>query len=263
MKSLYLLSLSLAAAVHVSSQVTGGLSYSLSLPQQEMKNNIRPVSSLNIDFMFHLKELSNLSLGIEAGFGQYAFFTKEQEIRLPDGSGFNADVRYSSNVASAGILARYTFFKDAKVNPFLTGKLGYTNFFSSVIVDDPKNNDDCKALERKTPISDHSFFAAYGAGVQIDVSTKKKPKKTWVNLSVTQLRGTNLNYIDVKEIKDGDHHMNHVDNSASMSEGEAPLKIRFINVATQSIHEHQLATVYNSPLRLLEMKLGMVWRLSK
>ena len=166
---------------------------------------------------------------------------------------FDADVSYSSNVASAGVLTRYQFLKNAKVNPFLTGKLGYAQFFSSVIVDDPKHQDDCKPLERKTPISDHSFFASYGAGLQIDVSSIKNPQRAWIDISVSQVHGTALSYIDVREIKDGphDHDMN-ADNPASTTEGKVPLKISFINVATQSIHEHQLATVYSSPLRLSE-----------
>jgi hypothetical protein len=261
MKYFYLLALSFTAVLDASSQLTGGFSYSLSLPQHEMRNNIRPVHSLNINFMSRFKQVRNLSLGIEAGFGEYAAFTKEQEIRLPDGSGFDADVSYSSNVATVGVLTRYQLFKDAKVNPFLTGKLGYTNFFSSVIVDDPKNEDDCKPLERKTPITDHSFFASYEAGLQIDVSARKNPQKAWINFSVSQLHGTKLTYIDVREIKDNHHDMNAY-NPASTSDGKVPLSISFINVSTQAIHKHQLATVYNSPLRLLEMKLGFMCRLN-
>lgn len=261
MKSLYLLALSFAACLNASSQTTIGFTYSLSLPQHEMRNNIGPVHSLNFNFLSHLKKMSNLSLGIEAGFGAYANFTKEQEIRLPDGSGFDAEVTYSSNVVSAGVLTRYQFFKEAKVNPFLTGKLGYANFFSSVYVDDPKNEDDCKPLEKKTPVSDHSFFASYGAGLQIDVSSRKNPQRAWINISASQLHGTKLNYIDIREIKDNEHHVDR-DSPTLTSEGKTPVSISFINVSTQAIHKHQLATVYNSSLRLLEMKVGFVWRLN-
>jgi hypothetical protein len=262
MKYIYLLALSVTAALNTSAQIKAGVAYSFSLPRQEMSNNIRPVHGLNMNLMFHLKKLSNLSFGIEAGLGEYAAFTKEQEIRLPDGSGFDADVIYSSNVAFAGVVTRYQFLKEAKVNPFVTGKLGYANFYSSVIVDDPKNGDDCKPLERKTPITDHSFFGSYGAGLQIDISSNKNPKRYWLDISVSQLYGTKLNYIDVKEIKGHNHDMSGMNPTpAPTSKGEAPLSVSFINVATQAIHQHQLATVYNSNLRLLEMKLGFIWRL--
>jgi hypothetical protein len=261
MKYFYLLALSITTCLDALSQTTTAFSYSLSLPQHEMRNNIRPVHSLNINFMSHFKNMSNLSLGIEGGFGQYAAFTREQEIRLPDGSGFKADVRYSSNVASVGVLTRYQLFKDAKVNPFLMGKLGYANFFSSVVVDDPKDEDDCEPLERKTPISDHSFFVSYGAGLQIDISTRTNPQKTWINISLSQLHGTKLSYIDVKEIKHHDHDMN-TDNSAATSNGKVPVNVTFINVSTQAIHKHQLATAHNSPLRLMEIKFAVMCRLN-
>jgi len=264
MKPLYLLALSLTAGLDAASQIKAGLSYSFSLPQHEMSNNLRPVHSLNINFNSPFKPGSNFYWGIEAGFGEYAAFTKEQEIRLPDGSGFDANVSYSSNVANAGLVVRYEFFKKARVNPFLTGKLGYANFFSWVIVDDPKNATDCKSLERKTPITDHSFFASYGAGLQMDVSTKKRPNHAWLYISVSQMHGTSLDYINVKEVKDHDHDMGNMTTPDPVSEGrKEPLKVSFVNVATQSIHEHQLATVYNSPLRLLDMKLGVMWNLSK
>ena len=263
MKSLYLLALSLAAGLNASSQTTIGIPYSLSLPQHEMRNNIRPVHSLNFNFMSHLKKMRNLSLGIEAAFGAYANFTKDHEIRLPEGSGFNAEVTYSSNVVAAGVLTRYQFFKEAKVNPFITGKLGYANFFSSVYVDDPQNDYDCKPLERKTPVADHGFFASYGAGLQIDVSTSKNPQRAWITISASQLHCTKLNYIDIREIKDNDHE-HDVDGGSPTppAEGKTPVSISFINVSTQAIHKHQLATVYNSSLRLLEMKVGFVWRLN-
>jgi hypothetical protein len=262
MKHFYLLALSFVAGLEAKSQIKAGFSYSLSLPQHEMKNNIRPIHSLNVNFISRFKPINNLYWGVEIGFGQYAGFTKEQEIRLPDGSGFDGKVSYSSNVVTAGLVARYEFFKEAKVNPFITGKLGYANFFSAVIVNDPNNADDCKPLERKTPIADHSFFASYGAGLQVDVSTRRRPNHAWMYVSVSQMHGTSLDYINVREVKDPNHDMSQMNNPPDGSEGRrTPLKISFINVATQSIHQHQLATVYNSPLRLLEMKLGVMWRL--
>ena len=261
MKPFYLFTVFMATSICSSAQIKGGISYSLSLPLQEMKQNIRPVHSLNISFLSRVKGLSKLSWGIEGGFGQYAAFTKDQDIRFPDGSGINTKVSYSSNVASAGILTRFNLFKETKLNPYLLGKLGYASFFSTVTVADPEDDDDCKPLDKKTPISDHSFFAAYGAGLQIDISSKKKPKNAWIDISVSQLHGTKLDYINIKDIKD--HVHNDPNNPAPAMNKSVPLSIRFVNVSTQAIHEHQLAEVYNSPLRLLEIKAGVVWRLDK
>jgi len=259
MKPFYLFTVFIATSICTAAQIKGGFSYSLSLPLHEMKQNIKPVHSMNFSVMSHVKGLSKLSLGIETGLGQYASFTKDQDIRFPDGSGINTKVSYSSNVATAGVLTRFTLFKEAKLNPYLAGKLGYASFFSKVIVADPEHDDDCKPLDKKTPIHDHSFFASYGAGVQIDVSSKKKTKNAWIDISVSQLHGPKLDYINIKDIKD--HVQNDPNSPAPPSNKTVPLSIRFVNVSTQTIHEHQLAEVYNSPLRLLEIKVGVVWRL--
>jgi hypothetical protein len=236
MKSFYLLTVFIATCSIASAQMKGGLSYSLSLPQQEMKQNIRPVHGINAFFMSHIKGFSKLSWGVEAGFGQYAGFTKDQDIRFPDGTGINTKVSYSSNAATAGILTRYHFLKEAKVNPFITGKLGYANFFSNVRVADPEDEDDCRPLDKKTPIIDHSFFASYGAGLHIDISSKKKTNNAWIDISVSRLHGTKLNYINIKDIKNQVH--NDPNNPTPPSDKAEPLTLRFVNVSTQTIHEH-------------------------
>lgn len=251
----------MATGISASAQIKGGFSYSLSLPLHEMNQNIRPVHSMNITFISPIKGLSKLSWGIEGSLGRYAAFRKDQDIRFPDGSGTNTEVSYSSNVVSGGILTRFNLFKEKKLNPYLLGKLGYASFFSIVTVADPEDDDDCRPLDRKTPVSDHSFFAAYGAGLQIDICSKKKTKNTWIDISVSQLHGTKLDYINIKDIKD--HVHNDPNNPAPTMDKSVPLNIRFVNVSSQAIHEHQLAEVYNSPLRLLEIKAGIVWRLDK
>jgi hypothetical protein len=259
MKPFYLLTVLMATSIGVSAQIDAGVAYSLSLPRHEMKQNINPVHNLNVIFISPVKNISKLSWGVEAGFGTYAFFTKDQDIRFPDGTGIKTKVSYSSNVATGGVLARYSLFKETKVNPYLSAKLGYAGFFSKVVVADPEHDDDCKPLDKKTPIYDHSFFTSYGLGLQVDVSSRKKPKNAWLDISVSQLHGTKLNYVNVKDIKN--HINNDPSNPVPVTDKTAPLTIRFVNVATQTIHEHQLAQVYTSPLRLLEMKIGMRWRL--
>jgi hypothetical protein len=87
MKAFYLFTLLFLSGLVASAQIKGGFSYSLSLPQKEMKENIKPIHSMNLVFMSHLKKVSKLAWGIEAGFGQYASFTKDQEVRFPDGQG--------------------------------------------------------------------------------------------------------------------------------------------------------------------------------
>ena len=136
-----------------------------------------------------------------------------------------------------------------KLNPYVTGKLGYASFFSKVFVADPEHDDDCKPLEKKTPIRDHSFYASYGAGIQIDMSSKKKPKNVWLDISVNQLHGTKLDYINIKDIKE--NIQNDPANPTPATDKSVPLNIRFVNVSTQTIHEHQMAEVYSSSAAII------------
>jgi len=260
MKRLYFCALLISSSIAVAAQVKAGLSYSCSLPLHEMQQNIGPAHNLNLLITSAFKNFSKLSWGVEAGFGQYAFFTKKQDIRFPDGSGFSADVSYSSNIASVGMLSRFSFLKKAKVNPFLSGKLGYASFFTKVTIPDPDNPDDCKPLDKNTPIQDHSFYLAYGAGFQIDISSKKKQNRAWLEISVNQMHGTKVDYVNVKDIKT--HIHDDMGGPMPISEKTTPLSIRFVNVTTQTIHEHQLAEIYNSPLRLLDFRIGVVWNLT-
>ncbi len=260
MKPFYLLGLFTVITTAAAAQMDAGFSYSLALPQQEMRENIKPVHSINGIFLSRFKGSQKFSWGAELGFGSYAFFTKQQDIRFPDGSGITTDVTYSSNMVTGGLVTRYNFFKRAKVNPYLNGKIGIANLFSKVIVLDPEDEDDCKPLDKKTPINDVSFYAAYGGGVLINLGGKGcRAQKTWLDISVNQLMGSSLDYINVKDIKE---HVHNDPNNPIPSTGKSsPLNIRFVNVATQTIHEHQLAEVYTSPLRLLEFKVAVIFRL--
>lgn len=244
------------------SQFKFGSSYSLSIPQGEMADNIRPVHSLNISLLYPLKEICDrFAVGAELGIGNYAYVTKEQDLRFPDGSGIKTDVIYTSNVFNAAFFMRGNLLKKGKAIPYVNAKAGISNFFSNVIVEDPEDPSSCEALERKNIIKDNTFFMAYGGGLQLDLNLfakKTTPGKYLIDIGVNKIRGGNLNYINTKNIQS---HV-HIDpnNPQPPAKGE-PLNIQFINITTQTIHEHQVAELYNSPLRMIDIKVGMLFRL--
>jgi hypothetical protein len=265
MKYIYTLVLAVIISSYSTAQVEMGGSYSLSIPLREMAGNIQPLHSLNTHMFYRLPaKLNRISFGVEMGYGIYAYTSKEQDLRFPDGSGINTTVTYSSNVASVNLQSRVNLFKQARLNPFVNGKLGYTVFFSNVTVEDPEDPLACRPLESRNIISDNTFYLAYGGGLQLDLcvfSKKQKPGKGSVDLSINKINGGNLEYINTKNIQD---HM-HTDPNAPApplqpGKGE-PLNIKFVNVSTQAIHEHQVAEVYNSPLRMLDIRLGVSFRI--
>ena len=262
MKKFYLLFFAVLLFFAANAQFKFGSSYSLSIPQGEMGDHIRPVHSLNISLLYPLKGICDrFTIGADLGIGNYAYVTKEQDLRFPDGSGIKTDVVYSSNVFNAAFFMRGNLLKKGKVIPYVNTKAGISNFFSNVIVEDPEDPSSCEALERKNIIKDNTFFMAYGGGLQLDLklfAKKEQPGKYLIDIAVNKIKGGKLNYINTKNIQS--HVHTDPNNPAPPGKGE-PVNIQFINITTQTIHEHQVAELYNSPLRMIDIRVGMLFRL--
>jgi hypothetical protein len=261
MKQFYILCSAALISFGANSQISMGSSYSLSIPLGEMGDNIRPLHSVNGIFLYALPGISErLIAGAELGIGNYAYISKRQDLRFPDGSGINTMVDYSSNVFNAALLGRINFLNKGRCIPYINVKGGFSSFFSNIFVGDPEDPSSCRALERKNIISAHTVFIAYGGGLQLDLnlfSKKEQPGKYRIDIAVNKIRGGRLDYINTKNLQS--HVHTDPNNPAAPGKGE-PLNIRFINITTQAIHEHQAAEVYNSPLRMLDIKVGMLFR---
>ena len=229
-----------------------------------MGENIRPVHGLNVSVLSSIKGLCNrLMVGAEIGVGNYAYVTKEQDLRFPDGSGIRTDVIYSSNVFNSALVMRVNLLSKGKAMPYVGAKGGLSHFFSNILVEDPEDPTSCEALERKNIIKDNTFFAAYGGGIQLDLSLFDKREtagKYMIDISVNKMKGGRLNYINTKDIQSHVHTDPNNPTPTTPGKGE-PLNIQFINITTRTIHEHQVAELYNSPLRMLDFRIGMLFRL--
>ena len=262
MKKIYFLLVSVITCLVSDAQFKFGSYYSLSIPQGEMGDNINPLHSLNVSVLYSPKKIcERVSVGAEIGIGNYAYVTKEQDLRFADGSGIKTDVIYSSNVVNAAAILRGNILQKGKVIPYVSAKGGISSFYSNIFVEDPKDPSSCKALERKNIINDNTFFTAYGGGLQMDLSLfvkKAKPGDFTIDIGLNKINGGKLNYINTKNIQ---AHV-HTDPNMPQEPGKGePLNIQFINIATQTIHEHQVAELYNSPLRMLDIKIGMLFKL--
>lgn len=265
MKKFYLLPFITFTCLAVNAQFKFGASYSLSMPQGQMGDNIRPVHSLNISGLFFPKGICDrFSIGAELGIGNYAYVSKEQDLRFSDGSGIKTDVIYASNVFNAALLMRANLVAKGKVIPYVNARGGISNFFSNITVGDPEDQSSCEALERKNIIKDNTLFAAYGGGIQLDLSLfarKEKPGNYLIDISVNKIRGGRLDYINTKDIQS--HVETDPNNPTQPTSGKGePLNIQFINITTRTIHEHQVAELYNSPLRMLDIRIGMLFKLN-
>jgi hypothetical protein len=232
-------------------KLTGG--YSLGIPQGDMGKNIQPAHSLQAGILYQLPgKLKQLSVGVEMGIGLYASKRIDQTFQFENNTSSIVPVNYNSNVFNANLQARLNLVNNDKfVIPYVGLKGGLYNFFSTINVEDPNDPGGCTALEHKNILNDKTAYWSAGAGVQINTSAfakRKYRRNVMIDISANTIRGGEIKYINTKDLID----------EQTMNDPKAvPLHVQFINASTQAIHEHTVAQVFSSPLRMLEFRVGV------
>ena len=233
--------------------------YSLGLPRGEMTDNIQPAHSLQAGVLYQLPgTLKHLSVGTELGIGVYASKRIDQTFQLNGNEPSVVPVNYNSNVFNVNLQARWDFMgKDSYVNPYLQAKGGMYNFFSNITVEDPDDPNGCHALQHQNIINDNTLYWSAGGGLQVNTGLFAKTKHmsgVMIDISVNTIRGGDISYINTKKLLDAQD---------ASGPGGKPLNVEFINVSTQEIHEHTVAQLYTTPLRMMEFRAGVVVALGK
>lgn len=245
----------LAICSAASAQLYLNAGYSYSSPQQEMNKNINGLHSFAAGGTYQLPgKFSRIQAGLDFAWGTYANEQKEQTFTFSNGATTRTTVNYSSNVAQIRATARVLLLEDKNVMPYVSGKLGYTSFYSSVYIEDPHDPNGCRALDQDNIMQDGLMSVAYGGGLQLDwklFGSRKRKGNKYIDISVHNVHGGNVNYVNTKKLYDAA-------NPPTGSDGK-PMTVRFINASTQEIHEHQVAEVYTTPLRMLEFKISTIF----
>jgi hypothetical protein len=99
------------------------------------------------------------------------------------------------------------------------------------------------------------MYWSAGGGIQIDPamfcknSCAKNKGKVLFDIGANVIHGGTISYINTKHLVD----------AQTVTDNESkPLEVKFINASTQQIHEHTVAQVYTSPLRLVEFRAGII-----
>lgn len=256
MKRIFTLSF-LFMGITSTAQFNYSTGYVLSIPQGNMAKNINSVHSVQATVLYQLpRKLSRIQTGFEINWGFYANESKRQTFRFDNGNVTETRVNYNSNMVQANLLTRVLLNQGTKVIPYISGKAGYTTLYSNVFVEDPEVADGCVALQQRNIVRDGTITTAYGGGMLFDFSLfSKKSRKArhFIDISVQQLRGGNTDYINTKRLYDA--------NNPPVDSDGKPMTVQFINASTQNIHEHQVAELYTTPIRLLECRISYVVRL--
>ena len=251
----FILSFACLFSLNAHSQFEVGSAYTLGIPLQKMGSYLQPAHQFTMQGNYNLRisKLKNLWVGLEIGAGMYGNKTINQHFKFSDGSVTSTDVRYTNSVEFINTAVRYDIPVKGKVTPYATAKAGYINLSTNINIEDPDDPDGCTPLEHKRVFQDNTITYSYGAGVRVNVC-KAGGDRYQLDFAVSNTYGGKLNYINVKDLG---KHQHEPDPESSAK----PLNAKFINVNTQNVHEHQLAEVYNSSFRMLQIKLGFIVKL--
>lgn len=232
------------------------IGYALGAPRQDMNRNINFLHSINSGISFRVPGTrDHLRLGAEGTWGTYAVTTKEQTFTFRDGSSTRTNVNYSSNVLQGALTARWMLLPNRGFSPYISGKAGYASFYSTIFIEDPHDIDGCRPLDQKTLLKDGSIFGGYGGGLQLDWSLFSRGanrRSGYIDFSIQRIQGGKISYINTKKLYDAA-------NPPPPGGDGKPVNVQFINASTSEIHEHQVAEVYSSALRMMEFRLAWVW----
>jgi hypothetical protein len=236
------------SSVKTTQELVVGFGYELGLPGGEMRKGMRSLHSMKLTAAFPLKSVcENMEAGIDLGYGLYGMKTINMNYNF-SGNYVNTDVIHNSSVAQAAMTATYLFGRNNKLVPYVTAKAGYAGLFSTFQVEDPRDASSCRVVEHKSISSDGTGYWGYGAGLRIRQGTKYV--SNFIDVSIQRTRGGSVKYVNVSRL----HHLT----DPYVVSGGTPVKFEFVNGSTQQVHEHTVAELYRSPLRLLQVSVTYV-----
>lgn len=242
------------AALNGDAQLYLSTGYATGIPHRDMGKNIPAIHFFTAGASWHLPgRLKAVELNTDLGYGLYGNTRLMQTFTFNNGTSTETFVNYNSSAALAAMGLRYHFFPRKNISPYLGVRAGYMELFSSIYVEDPRDPFGCRALDNETIISDGNWFRSWNTGLKLDwhlFGKKTRKRFGWIDIGVQQTNGGALQYINTKRLKDA---------NASAAGNHTSLDMRFINASTQDIHEHKVAEVYKTPIRMLEFRISAVF----
>ena len=252
MKQIFTLLL-MSFVVAAQAQFEMGFHYMLSEPTGTLGENIQPAHSFAMSGTSRLNSNRQFFIGAEVAFGSYANKTQPQTYISPeDGISTHTDVIFSSNIQNYHAIAGYEFSNCTTFKPYVTMKVGASRFNTSILIEDPEDQDGCSPLEEESLFGDVAFSGGAGAGLKIDASTifRKADKGSWwFDLSANYLWGTSLDYVNVKYLNPAEPGPNSF---------SRPVDVTFVHLQSHHTHEHQAAEMYTSGIQSFDFKIGVV-----
>lgn len=220
----------------------------LSQPVGPMARNMNNAFGLTLGVSRQFK--APFSAGLELGFGNYGYQTTRQEYTFDDGSVTETNVNVGNNIFNLFLTGKHFLRNDKKINPYLSGKMGWMWFTTNLTIEDPADEFSCHPIESDIISRDNTYSVSGGGGVRIDMNAifpKTEIARFFLDCSVHATHGGIVKYMNVKK----DHARQSPDQD---------IMVRFLNTQTQIVHEHHVGYVYSSVLSMVEYRMGVVYR---
>lgn len=263
MKKLLLFS-SLTATLLLQAQRPGIHAYAnFDMPDKHIMPNMSTAYGAGVEFMLRAsKKLPLLFTAAYSG-GYYAYKTVNTTYYFTDGSTTKTDVNYSSalNKFTAGF--RYApSFGECPLIPYVSLQGGFTTMVSRIFIEDPADAGGCEALENKNVFSRPGYIYMAGGGLQLNTKFfghKVKHGSQHIDIGLYFTGGSRIDYININHMKDqpqGPASHTGSSSSADVRDYYAP----FVNVSTNSIHEHKIAEVYTTRFGMWNLRAGYTFQ---
>ncbi|MES2556181.1 MAG: hypothetical protein V4604_08530 [Bacteroidota bacterium] len=240
-----------------------GTYFTCDIPNKSVMPKMSTNAGLGLQFAYKPVQRIPMMLEFKASVGMYSNRTLQQTYYFDSLNKTTTDVTYSSSMNRMSIGTKFYLVNEYRtVRPYITPQVGMAFMRSKIVIADPQDEDDCKALERKTTQRYSGF--TYGGEVGVDVSMNQLFKlntddnKHRLYASVTFMNSFNrFEYVNVKHMQDHDHAaMNGGSGGTATGDDGRDINGNFINVSTNSIHEHKIAELYNTNLQFWGFNIG-------
>jgi hypothetical protein len=228
-----------------------GSSFNYARPIGGMARNIEQGFGITFEGARVLKN-APFTVGLEFAYNAYGRDVSRQQFTFDDGTVTETNVIVTNSFANLMATGKFFLRKEKLLNPYLSGKIGYSWYKTNLVIEDPEDEDGCKPLDSDKLLVDGTFLASGGAGVRLDFNAVFKNMKTntlFFDVSAHLTQGGTVEYMNV-----------HNHSSPAQQTPDSDVTARFINNRTQIVHEHHVGHVYSSLVEMMEYRIGVVFR---
>lgn len=238
----------------------------LDVPNQAIMPKMSANLGIGLQFGYKPVPLIPVMFELKGNLGSYSNRTMEQTYVFDSTSSTTTDVTYSSGMNRLNFGTKIHLLNEYRaIRPYITPQIGYAFMRSRIAVADPQDEDDCQPLD-KTTVQRYSGLT-YGGELGVEVSMERlfsnvsSENRHRLYASITFTNSVaEFEYINVKYMQDHDHAAMTGGSGANAHNGDdRDVNAQFINVTTNTIHEHKIAELYRTNLQFWGINLGYVY----